>query len=308
MTGMTTVPLDELRALISKHAGPDTTPRHRIPNLHLGIQPEPTPPCQIVVEPIFSLIAQGAKRIEVGDQSFDYHAGQFLVVSVDLPADARVVEATPDCPYLGCGLTLRPEIIASLLLESGGPRMLNDDRPGIAINDLSSELVDPVVRLLRLLDRPSDVPILAPALEREILWRLMNGPQGGQVRQIGLADSRMSQVGRAIRWLRVHYAETIRIEELATIACMSVTSLHRHFRLVTSLTPIQYQKQLRLQAARARLMAMKEDVSEVGFAVGYDSPSQFSREYRRMFGKPPGQDGADLRTQPSAGRSTSRVV
>jgi transcriptional regulator GlxA family with amidase domain len=205
-------------------------------------------------------------------------------------------------------VTLRPEAIASLLLESGGPRAIGDDRPGIAISDLSSDLVESVVRLLRLLDRPSDVPILASALEREILWRLINGPQGALVRQIGLADSRMSQIGHAVRWLRRHFAETVRIEDLADIACMSVTSFHRHFRIVTSLTPIQYQKQLRLQAARVRLMAAREDVTEVGFAVGYDSPSQFSREYRRMYGKPPGQDGHDLRASPNSTRAPSHVV
>lgn len=305
---MMTVLLDELRMLIGKHAGPSTKPLRQIPSLLLGIEHGPTLPCQVVVEPVVSLIVQGAKRLEVGKQAFDYQAGQFLVVSVDLPADAHVVEATPEVPYLGCALTLRPEAIASLLLESGSPRMVGDERPGIAVSVLSSELVDPVVRLLRLLDRPSDIPIMAAPLEREILWRLINGPQGAMVRQIGLADSRMSQIGRAVRWLRGHFAETTRIEDLAEIAGMSVTSLHRHFRIVTSLTPIQYQKQLRLHAARTRLMATREDVSEVGFAVGYDSPSQFSREYRRMYGKPPGQDGADLRANPLPDRRPSRIV
>jgi AraC-like DNA-binding protein len=293
---MTSVPLDELRALIRKHAGPETAPPRRISNLLLGAHSEPTPPCQIVVEPVFALVAQGAKRIAVGRQTFDYRAGQFLVVSVDLPADAWVVKARPERPYLGCGLALRPEAIASLLLESGSPRLSGDDRAGIAVSDLSADLVDPLVRMLRLLDRPTDVPILGPALEREILWRLINGPQGPMVRQIGLADSRMSQISRSIRWLRGHFAEVVRVEALAEVAGMSVTSLHRHFRRVTSLTPIQYQKQLRLQAARARLMVTREDVAAVAFAVGYESPSQFSREYRRMYGKSPGKDGMDLRT------------
>ncbi len=279
-----------------------------MPAIYLGIEPEPTPPCQVVIEPVLSLVAQGAKRVEVGKQAFDYRAGQFLVVSVDLPVDAHVVEATPELPYLGFGMALRPEAIASLLLEAGSARTVGDGRPGIAVSDLSSDLVDPIVRLLRLLDRPSDVPVLAASLEREILWRLINGPQGATVRQIGLADSRMSQIGRAIRWLRSHFAETVRIEDLADTAGMSITSLHRHFRSITSMTPIQYQKQLRLQAARARLMATREDVSEVGFAVGYDSPSQFSREYRRMFGKPPSRDGADLRANPSPAGIASRLV
>ena len=299
---MTNASLDELRALIRKHATADARPLAALPGLMLAAESGPTLPCRVVVEPVFSLVAQGAKRVEVGKQSHDYRAGQFLVVSIDLPVDAYVVEATPERPCLGCGITLRPEAIASLLLESGGARTEGDDSPGIAISDLSSELVDAVVRLLRLLDRPSDVPILAAALEREILWRLINGPQAALVRQIGLADSRLSRIGRAVRWLRGHYAEPIRIEQLAQIAGMSLTSLHRHFRAVTSLTPIQYQKQLRLQAARARLMATRDDVAAVGFAVGYDSPSQFSREYRRMYGRPPSQDGAEMRGAASAPR------
>ena len=305
---MPTAALEELRELIAEHAGRDAKLRRLMPNLLLGFATAPTPPRRQIVNPVFSLVAQGAKRIEVGKQAFDYRAGQFLVVSVDLPGKAHVVEATPEVPYLGCGLTLRPEAIAGLLLESGGQRTTGDDRPGIAVSDLSRDLADSLLRLLRLLDRPSDAPILAASLEREILWRLIDGPQGAMVRQIGLADSRMSQIGRAVRWLGGHFAETIRIEDLAEIANMSVTSLHRHFRIVTSLTPIQYQKQLRLQAARARLMATRADVSEVGFAVGYDSPSQFSREYRRMFGKPPGRDGADLRAKPSLDPASSRMV
>ena len=305
---MTTALLHELRTLIERHARPDIKPLRQLPNLLLGIESGPTIPCQVIVEPIFSLIAQGAKRVQIGQQTLDYIAGQFLVASVDLPVDACVVEATPELPFLGFGLALRPEAIASLLLESGSQRSIGEELPGIAVSDLSNELLDSVVRLLRLIDRPSDIPILAPALEREILWRLINGPQGAMVRQIGLADSRMSQIGRAVRWLRKHFAEPVRIEDLAVVAGMSVTSLHRHFRIITSLTPIQYQKQLRLQSARTRLMATREDVSEIGFAVGYDSPSQFSREYRRMFGRPPGEDGANLRANPSLARASSRVV
>lgn len=300
--------LNELRALIERHAGPDSEPPKAIPGLLLASESGPTLPHQVVVQPVFSLIVQGAKRVEIGKQTFDYHAGQFLVVSVDLPVNACVVEATSQAPYLGCGLMLRPEAIASLLLESGSTRTISDDGLGIAVTDLSSDLVDSVVRLLRLLDRPSDIPILAAPLEREILWRLINCPQGAMVRQIGLADSRMSKIGQAVRWLRSHFAETVRVEALAAIAGMSTTSLHRHFLSVTSLTPVQYQKQLRLQAARMRLTTTTESVSEVGFAVGYDSPSQFSREYRRMFGKPPGQDGEDLRANPSASRTPVRIV
>jgi transcriptional regulator GlxA family with amidase domain len=196
---------------------------------------------------------------------------------------------------LGFGFKLRPEAIATLLLETGMVQSVQADPPGIAVSSLTNDLVDPVVRLLRLLDRPADIPVLALAIEREILWRLINGQQGAMVQRVGIADSRMAQVGWAIRWIRGHYAEAIRIEEVARIAGMSVTSFHQHFRGVTSMTPIQYQKQIRLQAARSRLMSAAQDISEVGFAAGYASPSQFSREYRRLFGRPPGKDGQSLR-------------
>ena len=219
---------------------------------------------------------------------------------MDLPLDAHVIEATAEAPFLGLGFTLKPETIATLLLEAGAAQPTRTDPPGIAVSDLTHDLIDPVVRLLRLLDRPSDIPVLASAIEREILWRLINGQQATMVRQIGLADSRTAQIGRAIRWIRGHYAEAIRIEELATIAGMSVTSFHRHFRGITSMTPIQYQKHIRLQKARSRLISAARDVAEVGFSVGYDSPSQFSREYRRLFGRSPGKDGESLRRSKAA--------
>jgi AraC-like DNA-binding protein len=285
----------ELQALIARHAAPDGTPLAALPSVTVMAADAPAPPLPHVAEPMFALVAQGAKRIGLGTKVFDYGAGEYLIVSVDLPLDAYVVVATADALFLGLGFTLKPEAIATLLLETGTAQPARADPPGIAVSDLTTDLVDPVVRLLRLLDQPADIPVLAPALEREILWRLIKGPQGAMVRQIGLADSRMAQVARAIRWIRGHYAEAIRIETLARIAGMSVTSFHRHFRGVTSMTPIQYQQRIRLQAARSRLMSSGEDVATVGLAVGYDSASQFSREYRRLFGAPPGRDGARLR-------------
>jgi AraC-like DNA-binding protein len=259
-----------------------------------------------MAEPAFGLVAQGAKRVVLGNQVFDYAAGQYLIFSVDLPLSGYVVQASADEPFLAFGLKLKPDAIAALLLETGAPRKAKTEPPGIAVSDLTDDLIDPIVRLFRLLDRPEDIPVLAPAIEREILWRLISGEQGAMVRQLGLADSRMAQIGRAIRWLRDHYAETIRIEELARVAGMSLTSFHRHFLGVTSLSPVQFQKQIRLQKARSLLLLSSQDVAAVGFAVGYDSPSQFSREYRRLFGAPPGQDAQRLRGAPRAdGRGAS---
>lgn len=161
------------------------------------------------------------------------------------------------------------------------------------------------MRLVRLLDRPADLPILAPMIEREILWRLVTGEQGALVRQIGLADSRLRHISRAVRWIREHHAQTLRVEDLARLAGMSASPFHRHFRAVTAMTPIQFQKRIRLQEARLRLMSSTDDVAGVGFAVGYDSASQFSREYRRQFGSPPGQDAARLRGQAATGTGRS---
>ncbi len=286
----------ELRELIARYAVADGVPLRLLPNITLGRNTAPTLPFAYVAEPLFALVAQGVKRIGVGNKVFDYSTGQYLIVSVDLPLEGHVIKATTKAPFLGLGFTLKPELIAALLLEADVRSPSSQSAPsGIAVSDLTQELLDPVIRLLKLLDRPTDIPVLAPAIEREILWRLINGQQGAMVRQIGLTNSRMSQISRAIRWIHSRYADALRIEELASIAGMSVTSFHRHFRAVTSMTPVQYQKQIRLQTARSRLMSTAQDVAEVGFAVGYHSPSQFSREYRRFFGQPPGKDGEHLR-------------
>jgi AraC-like DNA-binding protein len=285
----------ELRVLIAGHATP--TRAHRpLPNIIVVASNLPTPPSASMAEPAFGLVVQGAKRVVLGNRVFDYAAGQYLIFSVDLPLSGQVVQASPTEAFLGFGLTLKPEAIAALLLETGVPRKAKakTEPPGIAVSDLTDDLLDPIVRLFRLLDRPEDIPVLAPAIEREILWRLINGEQGAMVRQLGLADSRMTQIGRAIRWIRGHYAEAV-IEDLADMVGMSLTSFHRHFLGVTSLSPLQFQKQIRLHEARSRLLSSSHDVAAVGFAVGYDSPSQFSREYRRLFGAPPGQDGERLR-------------
>lgn len=294
------MPLDELRALIARHATREDLP---MDGVVLSRVEEPTPPAASVAEPIFVVVAQGAKHLTLGDRIYEYGAGQYLVVSVDLPVTGHFTQASPERPCLGFGLRLRPTAIASLLLDADADHRSSGvaARPagsgplGMAVSTAGDELVDAVVRLLRLVDRPNDVPVLAPMIEREILWRLVTGDQGMIVRQIGLADSSLSRIGRAIRWIRDHYAEALRVEDLARLSCMSVSSFHRHFRAVTAMTPIRFQKQIRLQAARLRLVGEAAAVTEVGFAVGYDSASQFTREYRRQFGLPPGQDAVRLR-------------
>jgi AraC-like DNA-binding protein len=290
--------LTELRALLRRH-----TDQTALAGVTIKASATPTEPMPGVTHPVLALVAQGAKRTVLADQVLMYGAGEYLIVSTELPVTAHVTEASADAPYLVVGLTLQPAMIAGLLLESSVDRRPHD-RSAIAVSRVTADLLDPIVRLLRLLDRPADLPVLAAAAEREIVWRLLTGEQGAMVRQIGLADSRLSQIGRAIRWIREHYADLFRVEDAARVAGMSPTSFHRHFRAVTTMSPIQFQKQIRLQEARARLIAEPYDVAAVGFAVGYESASQFNREYRRMFGLPPGQDAHRLQLIPAAERVT----
>jgi AraC-like DNA-binding protein len=248
-----------------------------------------------VTRPVMALAVQGAKRTTLVDRVYDYRAGQYLIATLDLPVSGRIVAASRAEPFIGIGLPLRKSVITELLLETGTPA--RDDRDpavGIATADADEELLDAVVRLLRLVDRPDDFAVLGSGVEREIHWRLMNGPRGAAVRRIGMEDSRVSLVGRATQWIARNYDRTIRIADLADEVGTSVATLNRHFRAVTAMSPLQYQKRLRLQQARLRLIAEPDDIAAVGYAVGYDSPSQFSREYRRLFGVPPGRDVSQL--------------
>jgi transcriptional regulator GlxA family with amidase domain len=188
-------------------------------------------------------------------------------------------------------------MISELMLEAGGAP---DEAagPALTVSPMDDGLVDAVGRLIALLDRPGDAAVLAPMIRREIVWRLLAGENGAMMRQIGSKDGRLGRIQRVIRQLRERYAEPVRIEDLAELAGMSETSLHRHFKAVTSMSPLQYQKQVRLQEARNRLLSDGHDIAGVGFAVGYDSPSQFSREYSRQFGRPPGRDLERLRAEP----------
>jgi AraC-like DNA-binding protein len=287
--------LEQLRDLVTRHAHADL--RTPVPGLLLS-KVETSEPHHSLAEPLLVVMAQGGKRLLLGEHVHEYRAGQYLLVGTDLPVTGHFVGATPRTPALGLGLALRPAAIAPLLLEA--PPRTPPASP-IAIGDAGPELLDAALRLLRLLDHPSDAPVLAPLIEREILWRLLTGPHGGLVRRIGLADSGAAHVGRAIRWIRANYAEPMRIEELARLSGLSASAFHRHFRAVTAMSPLQFQKRIRLQEARSLLLADAGDVAGVGHLVGYDSPSQFNREYRRLFGAPPGQDAARLREAPSAG-------
>jgi AraC-like DNA-binding protein len=290
--------LNDFRDLVARHATGGIT-RTRIPGVVISRMTEAGPQDESSTGTVLAVIAQGKKRMSVGDTVHDYGPGQYLVASVDLPVSGRFSDATPEHPALGFGLELQPEVIAELMLKApaGGfssPARGEPTAPAVAVGTASERLLDAATRMLRLIDEPRDLPVLAPLIEREILWLLMSGPQGATVRQLGLADSSLSRVRRVVRWIRDHYADSIRIDELAGLANMSPSSLHRAFHAVTAMSPIQYQKTIRLQEARLRMLADPTDVAQAAYAVGYESPSQFSREYRREFGAPPSRDIARL--------------
>ncbi|HVV18233.1 MAG TPA: AraC family transcriptional regulator [Pseudonocardiaceae bacterium] len=288
--------LGEFRDLLERHVRPDPTTAIdgvRICKADRSVSSGPS-----MSGTVLAVVAQGGKRLALGDHIYEYGPGQYLVTSVDLPVSGYFVDAAPRRPALGFAMTLEPAVIAELLLEAGPgdlPASTGTARPGIAVSDATDELVDAVVRLLRLLDRPRDRRTLAPLVKREIVWRLMTGDQGDVVRQLGLAGSSLSHITRAVRWIRENYTCPFRVEELAQLSGLSVSAFHRNFQAVTGMTPIQFQKHIRLQAARLLLAHHPNDVTGIGHRVGYDSPSQFSREYRRLFGESPSRDAARMR-------------
>jgi len=285
--------LVELRDRLERHARPDmATAVEGVRICRIGPDAQPG---SSMSGTVLALVALGGKRLALGDRVYDYGPGQYLVASADLPVTGSVM---PGSPALGFGMSLDPAVIAELLVQAQPgdlPGSTGAARPGIAVSDAPPDLLEAVVRLLRLLDRPGDRRVLAPLVTREIHWLLMTGAQGEAVRQLGLVDSSLSHITRAVRWIRENYTEAFRVEDLARLSGMSVSAFHRNFQAVTAMSPIQFQKQIRLQAARLLLASHPHDVTGVGSQVGYDSPSQFSREYRRQFGLPPSADAAHLR-------------
>jgi len=286
----------EFRDLLRRHAQPDlSTPLDGVTICEMG---DTAVLSASMSGTVFAAIAQGGKRLAVADRVYEYRAGQHLVAPVDLPVTGQAIDATPDRPTLGFGMALEPSAIAELLLAAGPgelPRADGRGQAGMVVGQTSRELLDAMVRLLRLLDRPQDRRVLAPAYKREILWRLMTGEHGHIVRQLGLADSSLSHVAHAAQWIRENYQQSFRVEDLARMVSTSVSAFHRNFQAVTSMSPIQFQKHVRLQAARLMLLNEPHDVTGVAHRVGYGSSSQFSREYRRQFGRPPSADAESFR-------------
>lgn len=283
--------LPEMTDIVARHAPPDLA-RSAVPGLRLYGSDAQTRMIAVAYDPMLCLVVCGAKQTILGETVYSYRAGDCLVVSAELPVCGSIVEA----PYRALSFDLNPATIAGLMLEIDAPALSDQPPPiGIQVTRLEDELLEPMARLLRLLDRPGEIALMTPMIERELVWRLLHSRHAATVRQIGSGESRLSGVSRAISWIRAHYAEPIRLETLADMAGMSLSTFHRHFRTVTTMSPLQFHKQVRLREARARLLTGLDGAAETGFAVGYDSPSQFSREYTRQFGLPPGRDAARMR-------------
>jgi AraC-like DNA-binding protein len=298
------LPLDAIHTLadlIEQYAEGDGMHATAIPRLFLIRSSSPTQPIHALHEPAICIVARGRKQVMVGQSVLVYDRAKYLVVSVDVPIVGQILEASADAPYLCIRLDLDPAAIGALLLEAQVPGADSDaPGPALSLSTVTAELLDAVIRLVRLLAAPHDIPILAPLAEREILYRLLLGDQTSKLRQIAFAESKLQQINRAIGWIKKNFREPFSIDVVAAEARMSPSTLHEHFKSVTSMSPLQYQKQLRLQEARRLILLQSIDAAVAGHSVGYDSPSQFSREYKRMFGAPPARDVANLRAAPLA--------
>ena len=289
----------ELSALIDRHVVGTGICSTAMPHLSLIRADAPSTPTPAVYEASLCLIAQGSKRVSIGEHSVVYDAAHYLLVSVELPLVGHVLDASPERPYLCCKIDLDAAILADLMASEGGG-VARTDLPVLGVYPADPDLIDAACRLVGLLDRPDTIRALAPLIEREILYRLLTGPHGPMLRHIATAGSHLNQVSRAIAAIRRRFDAPIRIDDVAAEAGMSSSSLHVHFKAITHMTPLEYQKQLRLQEARRLMLAEGATASTAGFAVGYESPSQFSREYRRLFGAPPRADIERLHAAPAA--------
>lgn len=267
-----------------------------IGGLSLFRREELTEPITGMYEPSVCLVAQGAKRVILADDTFVYDAHHYLITSVHLPTIVQITDASPEKPYLGLRLKFDLREVSQLMVDSNlpQPRPQQSSR-GMATGEVTLQLVNAFSRLIDLLNDEKDIPILAQVIQREIVYRLLVGDQGERLRQIATVGSQSQQIAKAIGWLQSNYTLAISMDDLAAQANMSTSTFHHHFRSLTALSPLQYQKQLRLQEARRLMLAERMDAANAAFQVGYESPSQFNREYNRQFGAPPLRDITKLR-------------
>jgi AraC-like DNA-binding protein len=278
--------LAPMRSLLLRHC-PDGHHVTSIQGIFLHRESTPTAPTRDVYDPLFGLVVQGAKEVTVGTQRFRYEAGSYFLSSVELAVSTTITDATPEKPYLAMHMWIDTELMSEMIFDA--PIVAEPPFTGIGIGNADQPLASAIHRLLALLDVPADISPLAPLYKRETIYRLLTGDLGQLLRQIALGDSTVSRLRRAIQHIRLHYQNALSIELLAHVAGMSRASLHRHFRALTKMTPLQYQKTLRLLEAR-KLLLGHCTAEEAAYRVGYESASQFSREYARMFGIPPKRD------------------
>ncbi|MCE5308497.1 MAG: AraC family transcriptional regulator [Acidobacteriales bacterium] len=293
--------LRELRAeLARKIASFMGSAEHRttdIPGLTLHRRTTPTDPCPATYEPSVIVMAQGRKQVDLGRTTFIYDASHFLLTSIDLPIVCRVIEASEAVPALAFALKLEMSVVRELLgREEIRVPEAPSDSPAMATGETTVELLSACCRLVDLLNTPRDIPFLSGLIEREIIYRILRSAGGARLRAIATLGEQSHRTAKAIAWVKENYAKPLRVEDLAEIAGMGVSTFHHHFRVLTAMSPLQYQKQLRLQAARGRMLMEGLDAASAAFGVGYESASQFNREYSRFFGQPPMRDIRILRS------------
>lgn len=262
--------------------------------LKVGRADVPSEVTHSIYQPSFGLVGRGVKEMMVGEKPFHYAAGESLLCAVNVPVTSQVTEASRSAPYLAIHLEIEPSIVADLLRQQPGFRPKAPDNRVAGKYGLDPELFEPFMRLLALLERPRDIPVVAPLIRREIVWRLLHNEHGPILSQLAFANGHAARIGRATTWLRENFTESLSIPDLAAKANMSVPSFHRHFKAVTSMTPVQFHKRVRLQEARRNLSGAST-ISAVAYDVGYESISQFNRDYRRLFNLTPSDDAATLR-------------
>ena len=288
---------------------PEDGEREALDGLFLARLSKPMESVHALYQPAFCFIAQGSKRVLLGDEVYRYDPGHYLIFTVDLPIVFRVEGADEERPYLGLALGLDPDLVASVMMEAGAETRKGDAGvKAIGVSPVGADLLDAVVRLVKLLDEPGGQKVVAPLVKREIVYRLLAGGEGARLGHL-VASSRgdTGRISRAIGHLREHYKEPLRIEELARRCGMSVSGFHHHFKSVTAMSPLQFQKQIRLQEARRLMLGEDLDAASAGHRVGYEDPAYFSRDYKKLFGAPPHRDVARLRSRLEHGGSVASV-
>jgi AraC-like DNA-binding protein len=288
--------LKDLAESINKALGRVASLSTEVPGLTLYRNTAPTAPNPCTYEPSLLIVPQGKKHVDLGKQSYVFGESTFLLTSIDLPIVSRVCVASVEKPYLAFFLKLDMGIVRDVLhaeeVRISAPPV---GTRGMVLGEVTVELLTPCSRMVQCLDTPQDVPFFCKLLQREIIYRLLQGPQGGRLRSVATKEDQSYLTAKAVTWLRENFEKALNVDELASMAGMSRSTLHHHFRGLTAMSPLQFQKQLRLRTARQKMLTEELDAASAAFAVGYESPSQFNREYKRFFGKPPMRDVQALR-------------